>query len=181
MLESLGTEDYIQWLLEDTTAEADSSVWKCLLFITYYSMPDRVPHVPEECYAGSGFQKWASDSITLKITKEDSEQKIPAKQLVFANTTSSSWRGSKKFAVYYLFNVKGTRRVYANSREDARIALNKNIFVKHSYFCKMEWFFINASGDRTYPKKQEAVLAGEKLLSVILPILESQHWPGEES
>lgn len=30
VVESLGTEDYIQWILEDTQVPADSSVRKCL-------------------------------------------------------------------------------------------------------------------------------------------------------
>ncbi|MCJ7729860.1 MAG: hypothetical protein MUO27_08310 [Sedimentisphaerales bacterium] len=47
VLETLGTEDYIQWNLEDTSAPADSAARFCMLFITYYALPDKVPHVPE--------------------------------------------------------------------------------------------------------------------------------------
>ena len=56
ILKELGTQDYIQWVLEDSSALADSVVRRLMLFVTYYGRPDRVPHVPEECYTGGGFQ-----------------------------------------------------------------------------------------------------------------------------
>jgi len=175
VVKSLGTEDYIQWILEDSSAPADSAVRKCSLFITYYVLPDRVPQVPEECYMGSGYQRLASDSVTFKINKAGVEKKIPGRYLIFAGTNSNHWQSSAKFPILYLFNVN---EKYANSREDARIALNKNIFGKYSYFSKVEWKFFNTRFGRTvYPSKKDAIKASEKLLSVILPILEREHWP----
>ena len=175
VIESLGTEDYIQWDLEDSEVAVDSPVRKCSLFITYYDLPDRVPHVPEECYTGGGHQRLTSDSVTFEMNKEGIVQKIPARYLVFARTSSNYWAMDTKFPVLYLFNVNDT---YANSREDARFALNKNIFSKYSYFSKVEWKFFNTSlGKPIYPSKEEAITASQKLLSVILPILEKEHWP----
>jgi len=174
VVKSLGTEHYIQWALEDTDATADSAVRRCLLLITYYELPDRVPHIPEECYIGSGYQRLASDSVTFEINKDGVERKIPGRQLVFESTGSNYWGTSAKFSVLYLINVND---VYTNSREGARWALNKNIFSKHVYFCKVEWNFLSKSGEKTYPPKGEAVTASEKLLGVILPILEEEHWP----
>jgi hypothetical protein len=178
VVKSLGTEDYIQWVLEDLDAPANSAVRYCSLFITYYELPDRVPHVPEECYMGSGFQRLASDSVTLELRT----RKIPARYLVFASTDSDYWQKSTKFPILYFFNVN---RDYVNSREDARLVLNKNIRGKHSYFCKVEWKFFNTKfgmerrvgNAKIYPSKKEAVMASQKLLSVVLPILEKEHWP----
>jgi len=175
VVESLGTPDYIQWLLEDAEAAVDSTVRQCLLFITYYDLPDRVPHVPEECYTGGGHQKLASDSVTFEINKDGVVEKIPATYLVFASTNSNYWGMDTKFPVLYLFSVN---EVYANSREEARFALNKNIFSKYSYFSKVEWKFFNVRfGKPIYPTKEEAIAASKKLLSIILPILEKEHWP----
>ncbi len=175
VVESLGTEDYIQWILEDSDAAIDSAVRKCLLFITYYELPDRVPHVPEECYTGEGHQRLASDSVTFEVNKEGNMEKIPARYLVFASTNSNYWGMDTKFPVLYLFNVNED---YANSREDARFALNKKIFSKYSYFSKVEWKFFNTRfGQAIHPSKEEAITASQKLLSVILPILEKEHWP----
>jgi hypothetical protein len=178
IIKSLGTEHYIQWVLEDTDTAVDSAVCKCSLFITYYEIPDKVPHVPEECYIGSGHQRLASDSVTFEINQDGYERKIPGRQLVFEDT-SSNYRGmNTKFSVFYLINVKGSiSSGYRSSREGARWLLNKNIFSKYVYFCKVEWNFLNRSGARTYPKKEEAVTASEKLLGVILPVLEKEHWP----
>ena len=172
IVKELGTDDYIKWVLEDTDAAVDSAVRRCMLFITYYRLPDRVPHVPEECYAGSGFQRLASDGVTLDINNNAGfERKIPARHLVFVSTTSNLWQSDERFPVLYLFRVNGE---YAGSREEARIALNKNLFRKSSYFSKVEVIFSQGS---IAPRKEQAVKASEKLLAVILPILEREHWP----
>jgi hypothetical protein len=176
VVDTLGTKDYIQWVLEDLDAPADSAVRYCSLFITYYELPDKVPHVPEECYMGSGFQRLASDSVAIEL----GTQKIPARYLVFTSTGSGYWQKSKKFSILYFFKVN---KEYVNSREDTRFVLNKNIRGKHSYFSKVEWKFFNArfgserQGTDIYPDKEEAITASQKLLSVILPILEKEHWP----
>lgn len=178
VVKELGTEDYIQWVLEDPDAAADSAVRKCMLFITYYELPDVVPHVPEECYIGLGHQVLASESVTFEIDSGPGlreAEKIQGRYLVFAGTNSKNlWVGGK-FSVLYLFNVNG---IYANSREDARWALNRHILSKYAYFSKVEWKFSNTRlGQTIYPGRAEAVAASEKLLAVILPVLEKEHWP----
>ena len=173
IIKELGTEDYIQWDLEDTSVSADSIIRQCSLFITYYGLPDVVPHVPEECYTGVGNQRLGSESVVFSVNKNGTMQKIPGRYLVFGSTDSTHWR-STKFPVMYIFNVN---EQYTNSREAVRIALNKNLFYRHSYFCKVEWKFFNMKyGSRIYPNKEEAIIAGQKLLSVILPLLEKEHW-----
>ena len=152
--EALGTKDYIQWILEDTNADINS---------------------PEECYVGSGFQRLASDNVTLEINENSSlKRKVPAKYLIFGSSRANIWQSTEKFPVLYLFRVNGE---YAGSREDARIALNKNLFDKSSYFSKVELAFNQSSAP---PSKEEAIATSEKLLSVILPILENEHWPDFE-
>ena len=176
VVKALGTEDYIQWVLEDTNEPANSSVRKCMLFIAYYQLPDRVPHVPEECYAGGGFQKLASDSITFEVNNNAGfEEKIKAKHVVFGGIKANLRRRGGKFPVLYFFKVNG---IYAGSREEARIALNKNLFRKSSYFCKIELVF---NQTLIPPNEEQAVKAGEKLLAVVLPILETEHWPDWEN
>jgi hypothetical protein len=84
ILEALGTEDYIQWILEDTDRAANSPIKEFLLFITYYKLPDRVPHVPEECWTGGGYQKLRSEAVIFEISNNaDFKAKIPAKYIVF--------------------------------------------------------------------------------------------------
>jgi hypothetical protein len=52
--------------------------------------------------------------------------------------------------------------------------LNKNLFGKTSYFCKVELVFNRSS---MAPSKEQTVTASQKLLTVILPILEQDYWP----
>jgi hypothetical protein len=177
ILNTLGTEDYIQWTLEDKSVPADSKTRFCTLFITYYSQPDIVPHRPEECYIGGGLQGIKFETVMLKVIRGIYEREIKTRYLVFADTKTGSVFGETSgasFAVLYTFNANGKY----GDRDDVRKALNRNLFGKHSYFSKVEWkFFNNASGRITYPNKQEAIAASERLLSVILPVLEKEYWP----
>jgi len=171
-LKAMGTEDYIQWIMEDTGQSAGSPVKECLLFITYYQLPDRVPHVPEECWSGGGYQQLGSESVTFEINNDAGfVTDVPAKYLVFGPKKTSLWRSGERIPNLYFFKVNGQ---YAGSRQEARITLNKNLFGRESYFCKVELVFNRSS---ITPSKEQAVAASEKLLTVILPILEQEHWP----
>lgn len=172
IVKALGTQDYIEWIIEDENTPNNSSVYRCLLFITYYDCPDKVPHVPEECWTGGGFRKLGSESITLDINnKTGFELKIPAKYLVFGPQKLNLLQSNTRIPNIYFFIVNGE---YVGSREAARIALNKNLFGKYSYFSKLELVFNQMPN---MPSKEEAITASEKLLSVILPILEKEHFP----
>jgi hypothetical protein len=174
ILNTLGTEDYIQWTLEDTGAPTESKTRFCTLFITYYSLPDIVPHRPEECYIGGGLQGIKFETVTLKAIQGVYEREIKARYLVFADTKAELSFGETSFPILYTFNANGKY----GDRDDVRKALNRNLFGKFSYFSKVEWKFYNiASGRTIYPNKQEAIAASEKLVSVILPVLEKEHWP----
>lgn len=174
ILKSLGTDDYVQWILKDMEADSDSAVQRCMLFITYYPLPDRVPHVPEECYTGGGYEKLSSEKKVLTIRTDGFEEQLKSRHVLFGRSGMSNW-GPPEFPVVYIFKVNGE---YAGNREEARIALNKNIFGKCSYFAKIEIVFNQLY---TRPTEQEAVSASEKLLSVVLPILEHEYFPIWES
>jgi hypothetical protein len=174
VLNTLGTEDYIQWTLEDTSVPAESNVRFCTFFVTYYSLPNIVPHRPEECYIGGGLQGVKFETVMLRVTQGLNERQIKTRYLVFADTKSDVLLGSTSFPVLYTFNANGEY----GDRDDTRKALNRNLFGKYSYFSKVEWKFFNrATGRITYPNKQEALTASEKLLTFILPVLEKEHWP----
>jgi hypothetical protein len=172
-LNTLGTEDYIQWTLEDTSAPVTSKTRLCMLFITYYSLPDIVPHTPEECYIGGGLQGIQFETITLKAINGLYDREIKTRFLVFSDTKSDSSLGGTSFPILYTFNANGKY----GSRSDVRNTVNSP-FNKFSYFSKVEWKFFNtSSGQTTYPNKQEAIAASEKLLGIILPVLENEYWP----
>jgi hypothetical protein len=171
LLESLGTEDYIQWVLEDPCQPAGSPVRRVMLFVTYYPEPDRVPHVPEECYTGSGYQRLETEDIMLRIGGPGSARNIPGRCLVFGSLGRDVFPAAARFPVLYLLRVNGQ---YAGSRDSARAALNRNIFSKYSYFSKVELAFNQALAA---PTTEEAIEASTRLLGVLLPVLEREHWP----
>jgi hypothetical protein len=173
VLKSLGTQDYIQWVLEDPCEPQWSAVRQVLLFITYYRLPDRVPHVPEECYTGGGYQRLETADMRLRIGAAGQSRDIPGRYLRFGPREGPGTLAAQQFPVLYLFRVDGE---YAGNRDDARMALNKNIFRRSSYFCKIELAFNRSS---VPPAKRDTVAASEKLLTVLLPLLEQNHWPAQ--
>jgi hypothetical protein len=174
ILKALGTEDYIQWVLEDPREPLRSAVREVLVFVTYYRLPDRVPHVPEECYTGGGYQRLNTDAVQFEIGASEARRTIPGRYLRFTRTAGDATLAPQQFPVVYLFRVNGE---YAGSRDDARMALNKNIFSKHSYFCKVELVFNQSAAA---PDQKDAVAASERILAVLLPVLEKEHWPNVE-
>ena len=176
IIDSMGTEDYLQWVLVDNEADPQSPTSRFLLFITYYGKADSVPHVPEECYTGGGFSKVKSDPIMFQVadfTDSDSSSyiEIPGRFVTFSRANSELWSSGLSFPVLYLFNVNCA---YTNTRTEARFILSKNIRGKHSYFSKVEMVFNQM---RKQPDQDSAVRMCEKLLGVLLPVLEQDHWP----
>ena len=178
IVKTLGTDKYIQWIIEDTNAPLNSPVRYCNLFITYYDLPDNVPHIPEICYIGGGNVMAGSEVMKLSVKNGDFNKAISARYLVF-DTTEGSLAVNVKFPLCYLIYSNET---YANDRNEAKLALNKNIFSKYSYFSKVEWKFFSSNqfSMTAYPNKQDCLKASEKLLSVILPVLEKDHWPDSQ-
>lgn len=192
LLEGLGTDDYIQWTLEDNRSGAETAARFCSLFVTYYTgNPDQVPHVPEQCYFGSGYQGFANKDISIetRVSNEGCEEGgavsggenrfIPARCLVFGEKAMDIWQGGRQFPVIYFFIVNGE---YAGNREQTRRIMAKNLFSKYSYYSKVEWRFFDrtTAGTVLVPTQQEAIAASSRLLDVILPILEKEHWPDWE-
>lgn len=180
VLESLGTEEYLQWLLEDTTVDALSPVKNCLVFITYYTgNPDQVPHAPEACYTGGGSEVKEKFAIKLDVSGVDvpgigRSGKIDATGLIFSTKASEIWQMPVEFLVVYFFKVNGQ---YKSNRTAVRIALG-DLISEYSYFSKIELKFFNSRG--MYPDKAQTAEACGRLLKVLLPVLEKNHWPDWE-
>jgi len=177
ILESLGTEKYIQWLLEDNSAAPESPVRLCSLFITYYTgNPDMVPHVPDECYVGGGNSRLRGETLSVQIPwpKQEKPREIAMQYVVFGRQDKTLLQADDQFSVQYLFKANGQ---FCGDRTATRALLGSNFFGKYSYFAKIEWRF---SGKNSHPNQEETLEATRKLLTILLPVLEEDHWPDWE-
>lgn len=182
IIESLGTEDYVQWTFEDSSVPLDSPVRNCSLFVTYYTgNPDQVPHVPDACYIGGGHERINKFSVSFNVKNNTAAQtgvegskkrRISATGLILARKSKEIWQIDSEFAVLYFFRVNN---VYKGNRTETRIALGTNLRSEYSYFSKIELKFFNMKTG--YPTKEQSIAAAEDFLSVVLPVLENDHWP----
>lgn len=187
VLDSLGTEEYLQWELEDKEMPSDSPLRFCSLFITYYTgNPDMVPHVPDECYVGGGNRKLGDETLEVAIDKtfwpDAMRAKVPDairfQSILFSQISRGPMPTEKELRVQYFFKTNGK---YASSRTETRAILGGNFFGRYSYFCKVEWKFYGIGfSEILYPDKKQVLEGSRKLLSVVLPILEADHWPDWE-
>ncbi|MCP4449863.1 MAG: exosortase-associated EpsI family protein [Planctomycetes bacterium] len=161
---SLGTEDYIQWVLADANDALGTG--RVMVFVTYYRLPDRVPHVPEECYMGGGFQRLATEAMALDL----GDVRLDARYLVFGSA-QGAWQGQARVPVVYFFKVNGR---FAADRDEARMLLNKNVFGQSSYFSKVELVFNQQAAPVT---RDQVVHTSQRVLQRLLPVLEQDHWP----
>jgi hypothetical protein len=66
IVEALGTQQYISWTLEDTTVPATDPLRYALLLVTYDTGGrNLVPHRPDVCYLGAGYEPAQPHENTL--------------------------------------------------------------------------------------------------------------------
>jgi len=180
ILDSLGTDQYIQWVLLDQThcdgsPAADGSGAPppedvVQLFVTYYTgAPDQVPHVPEECYMGGGGYHVKTESIMdVPMPALGPGQTVPVKVVEFEGPSHATGGGVKM--VMYLFQTNGQ---FCADRMGVRSVL-ADPFVRHAYFSKLELTF---GMQDALPMRDKAIEAGKRFLAIVIPILLKDHWP----
>ena len=173
VLASLGTRDFIQWDLVDTQANPDDPAGQLLLFITYYPLADKVPHVPEECYLGGGYQRLATDTVRFSLTSEHASEarEIKGRYVLFGAAGGAVGRPRHQVPVLYFFRVNGQ---YAASRQEARWILNQHLLGKANFFSKVELVYPSAPHGLS---RQVVLDRAQTLLSRLVPLLEQDHWP----
>ena len=170
VVDSLGTEQYIQWILYDHSSPDPNNPANFLhLFITYYSgTPGQVPHVPEECYVGGGgysiIDEWLEE-VPMPALGPDAV--VMAKMLQFDRARYIA-HGDR--IVMYLFHANGR---FCPDRTCTRLTLS-NPADRHAYFSKVELTFGTST---VLPTRAQAIEAGKRFMQVILPVLLSDHWP----
>ena len=166
--EELGTTDYLQWFLEDTSVPENDPRRRLTLFITYYTgNPDKVPHVPDWCYVGSGGQIEGKTNIEMTVPDNGTpSDQIPARVLEIKLPRMGAWETK---TVAYFFSVNGD---YRCTRNAVRVRQTR-LWDKYAYFSKVEMNLLDP-GKMTQPEILQTL---EKLAQQLVPILIQDHWP----
>lgn len=166
MTEALGTEHYLKWTLRDTDVPPGQPLSHADLLITYYTGGTQlVPHTPDECYLGSGYEPaQAHRNRDLEVpTLGDREHQVPIRVCTFRRT--SVFGGAKHTVVYTFFANDG----FVSTRTGVRLRV-QDPSDKFAYFSKVEVTFPGASRD-------QCIEGAGKLFSRLLPTLVNEHWP----
>ncbi len=169
VVEALGTTEYIHWTLEDTNVAKSDPLRRATLFVTYYTGGrDLVPHVPDECMLGAGYQPaQAHENTNLRLSALIPEHPtVPVRVCTFVRTAIHN---RTKMTVVYSFAVNGT---FAATRNNVRL-LTADPRNTHAYFSKVEVSFPGAT-------REQSVLGAQKLLDTVLPVLLRDHYPDFE-
>jgi len=166
MTESLGTSEYINWILEDTSLPKNHPLRLVTFLVTYYTGANKmVLHKPDVCYYGAGYQPAQphEESVVQIKTLGEANQQVPIRVLTFSKTQIHNER---KISVIYNFHCNG--HFVANSL-NVRIMVNSltNTF---SYFSKVEASFPRAT-------REQNIEGVAKLFDLVLPVLIRDHWP----
>lgn len=166
VIDALGTDQYIDWWLENPTASANDPLRYAHLFITYDSGgTNLVPHTPDECRLGAGYQ-FAREPENREISLSQLQGKQSKAKVRLCTFLKTAVFNSQEDSVVYTFCANG--QIVA-TRNDVRLLIN-DPKRKYAYFSKVELSFPKATREQT--------LSGvTNILNGLLPALMRDHWP----
>ena len=169
VIDALGTDQYIRWMLEDTSLPPSDPLHDVDLFVTYDTGGQNlVPHVPDECRLGGGYQPARPhENRNVHIDGPTMVRDIPLRVCTFVKTAVFH---RDEQTVVYLFHSNGE---FAATRDAVRILFN-DPRDRFGYFSKVEISFPHAN-------REESVKGATKLLSKLLPVLVADHLPDFEA
>jgi hypothetical protein len=165
MVDSLGTEEFLQAILTDTTKAANDPTRTVRLFVTYYTgKPDMVPHVPEECFVAAGYNLVGIDSAEVHARGVGApHDTVPVRIARFDKG------GAGEIAVATFFHVNGG---YQTTRDGVRLKLS-NPFARYAYYAKIDVDFFDENGRSADARATLAALPA--VLETVLPVLFEDH------
>ncbi len=170
MIDSLGTEEYLQAYLTDTTRPHKDPTRTALVMVTYYTgQPDMVPHVAEECWRAAGKEQKSDE--TVKVMAEGIGavgNRVPVRVQEYESRGRAG--NSVVDTVLYFFHVNGH---YETTRNGVRARLT-NPFQSYAYYAKIEVTFNDGSEVRA--SKDESIRALGPLLERLMPVLFEKHF-----
>jgi len=164
VVDALGTDQYINWVLEDTSAGQPDPLRYVQLFITYDTGGvNLVPHTPDECRLGAGYQAaQPHENVDIEVPMT-----IPVRLCTFLKTTVFD---REEVSVVYTFHSNGT---FVATRNGVRLLIN-DLSNRHAYFSKVEVSFPRAT-------REQSLRGAAKLLERLLPVLVKDHFPDFEA
>jgi hypothetical protein len=174
MVESLGTEDYLQIYLADMETPKSDVAHVAHVFVSYYTgKPDMVPHVPDECYLAVGYDPLGASTVSIPAEGPwVQEGGVPIRMVRFrAPQHRRTVPGQEEVAVTYFFHVNGG---FATTRNGVRVILS-NPFQRYAYYSKIEISFTDDTLSRSASPEVTA-RALVPLLEAIMPVLIEDHF-----
>ena len=169
--ESLGTHEYVNWIMEDTSVPEDDRARLVHLFITYYTGSlDQVPHVPDLCYLGAGYTPAGAGTHSFlipELAEYGYGTRVPFRALTFVKPGDIE---DSRPVVVYTFGVNSIIEAERNRVRKAMASIRQ----RYAYFSKVE---VSYGFGQRYPKRDRAVEEAKKLLAKVLPLLVREHWP----
>jgi len=166
VIDALGTDQYLSWTLEDTSVGGNDPLRFCHLFVTYDTGGENlVPHVPDECRLGAGYQPAQAHENTEvsvpRLLKRGGQ--VPVRVCSFVKTAVFN---RDEVSVVYTFFCNGE---FTATRSGVRLLINdpRN---RHSFFSKIEVSFPAAN-------RVQNVQGAAKLFDRLMPILIKDHFP----
>ncbi len=164
VVEALETDQYINWWLEDTSVPQSDPLRYAQLFVTYYTGGvNLVPHTPDECRLGAGYQA-AQPHENVDI---DVPLTIPVRLCTFLKTAVFN---REEVSVVYTFHCNGK---FVATRNSVRLLIN-DMSNRYAYFSKVEVSFPRAT-------REQNLQGAAKLLERLLPVLTRDHFPDFEA
>lgn len=190
VVEALGTDRYLSWTIEDSRVGPGDPLRFANLLVTYYSGGHNlVPHTPDVCYLGAGYQPGrAHENVMLSVPGlEATGARNPAEEPSPTRSGSQLWVRVLTFVKTAIFDRQEVSVVYAfhcngrfvetgtlvDPRTAVRFLINDPKYA-HAYFSKVEVSFPRAT-------REESLKGAVKLFGVILPVLVRDHWPDFEA
>lgn len=167
--EALGTEEYIDWRLEDMRVDPADPLRVARLTVTYYTGGrEQTPHTPDQCMLGAGYDPKIAENLEIEVPALG--QKIPVRVLTFEK---SAIMNHEKPTVAYFFVCNGD---FVCTRDAVRVRMNSPRH-EHAYFAKIEVGFGSAGKEPVLASREQTITATADLLDHVLPVLLRDHLP----
>jgi len=169
IVDALGTDQYLSWVVEDTSVAESHPLRHAQLLVTYYSGGHNlVPHTPDICFMGAGYEPaQRHENLEVEVPALGSgASPVPIRVCTFARTKVFD---SRNVSVVYTFSCNGR---FVATRNGVRILANTPSNT-YAYFSKVEVSFPRAT-------RAESVEGARKLFNRVLPVLVKEHWPNFE-